>query len=61
MVFSARPVRPEFIRDNRRRDESLLFEQFLQQFQRGGLIAAPLDQDIENFALAVDGPPIYMR
>jgi len=52
-----RPVRPEFVGDDRRRGEALLLEQFSQQFQRGGLVAASLDQDIENFALAVDCPP----
>ena len=46
-----RPVGSEFVRDNDGRGISLLLEQCPQQLQRGG------DQDVENFAFAIDGPP----
>ena len=39
------------------RGKSLLLKQFPQEFQRGGFVAPSLNQYIENFAFAVDGPP----
>jgi len=35
----------------------LVLEKFSQQFQRSGLVAALLDEDIENLTFLVDGPP----
>lgn len=39
------------------RHEALVFEQFPEQFQRSRLVAALLDQDVENFTFLVDGAP----
>ena len=56
-----RPVRPEFVGDNHRRGKTWLLEQFPQSFQRGGLVAASLDQDIENLPSPSTARHIYIR
>ena len=38
-------------------NEVLVLEQFFQQFQGSRLVAALLDEHVEDLALAVDGPP----
>ncbi len=35
----------------------MVLENFPEQFQRGSLVSALLDQRVENFAFLVDGPP----
>src|SRR5271157_1510110 len=52
-----RSVGSEFVRNDYGRGESMLLKQFPHEFQRGSLVAPSLDQHIENFAFAVDGPP----
>jgi hypothetical protein len=52
-----RPIGSEYVRDNHERGKSLLLKQLSQQFQRGGLVVPSLNQNVENFAFAIDGPP----
>ncbi len=51
------PVRSQPVGDKPFRDEALVLEQFPQQFQGCCFVAALLDEDVEDLALAVDGPP----
>ena len=55
--FHGSRVGTQSVRDDGFRNEALVPEQFPQQFQRGGLVPALLDQNVQNLALLVDGPP----
>ena len=50
-------IRSQAIGHDYVRHEALVLEQFPEQFERSSLVAAHLDQDVENFTFLVDGPP----
>jgi len=50
---AARAVGCELIGDDRLRMDSLGFQQFVQQLQRGRLVAALLDQHVQHLAFIV--------
>ena len=50
-------VRPQIIGDDSIGDECVFLQQFAHQFQRGVPVPFRLDKNVENLALAVDGPP----
>ncbi len=55
--FHCCSVRGKPIGDDLLRYETLIFEQFSQQFQGCGSVAPLLHEDIQNFAFLVDGSP----
>ncbi len=52
-----RAIRGQTIRNDFIRNIALAFQQFPEQFQRGGLVPPLLDEDIKDFSLHVDGTP----
>jgi len=52
-----RPVAGEFVRNQHARHKRKPLEQLPQEFHGCPRIAPPLDQDVEDVAVLVDGPP----
>ena len=50
-------VRGQFVRRECLRMDALVLEQFAQQSQSGLGIAAFLDENVQNLAFIIDGPP----
>ena len=59
LLFGCRIAR-QLIRDHDTRDVLTPFEQLAEEFFRGGLVASTLDQDREQIAVLIDGPPQIM-
>ena len=52
-----RAVRAELVGDQQLRREALFPEQLAHQPDRRALVAPPLNQHVEDFALVIDGAP----
>ena len=60
-TFERSTIRGQFVRYDCGRSEALRLEQLAHQLQRSLLVAARLDQDIQRFTFAVNGPPQIHR
>ncbi len=56
-IIQSGTVRWQFVSDEGIRDEALFLQQFAHEFERGLLVSARLNEDIEYFAFAVHRPP----
>ena len=53
----ARRVTAQLVRDETARRSALSFQHLAKEAHRGSAVAARLDQDVEEVAVLVDGPP----
>ena len=56
-VADGRAVGRQLVGRDRLGVDALVSQKPTQQFQRSGFVPTLLDQDIENLALIIDGPP----
>ena len=56
-ITSGRPVRPQIIGHKLVRNKSQFLQQFPHQFQCSPLVPLALHQNVEDFALSIDGTP----
>ena len=56
-ITSGRSVRSKVIGHNLVRNKANLLEQFPHQFQCSSLVPLALHQNVEDFALSIDGTP----
>jgi hypothetical protein len=55
--FERSTIRGQLVRHHFGRHEALCLEELAHQLERSLLVASRLDQDIQNFAFAINGAP----